>query len=326
MRATVLALSLLVGCTNAQPPAERTPGAIAPEGEVVFTINDSIEVHQNMWDAVLERIPPEQRSRMEDAPGGLKRLEEQMAMSQLLYQKALDAGIHKEPTASAGLAMSERDYLAAIYVQREGEKAVTDEAISKRYEERKVQYARPQVKARHILVKEESKAEELKAQLDKGADFAQLAKENSTDPGSKDKGGDLGWFERRRMDPAFAEAAFEAEKGTVVGPVSTRFGFHIIEVQDKRDSVPLEEVKDEIAGSLRQEAIQAMLSTMQAELKVKRPGEPDEAAAPEGDKPQAVPTAIRQKPSPNDPPKTANPKVKAKPANGEHGKDDGHGH
>ena len=315
MRPVILATALLLGCNTAPPPEARVPGAIAAEGEVVFTVNDTIKVHKNMYDAVLERSPPEQRARMEEAPGGLQRLEEQMGMSQMLYQRAIDEGIANEDSIAVGLAMSERDYLAAIYVQRFGEKSVTDEAIAKRYEERKVQYARPQVKARHILVKEESKAGELKAQLDGGADFAEVAKANSTDPGSKDKGGDLGWFERRRMDPAFAEAAFEADKGSIVGPVSTRFGFHIIEVQDKRDSVPLEEVKDEIAGSLRQDSIQELLSSLQTELKIVRPGDPepakDEKAAKDG-KPAVVPTEI----------KTKAPAEKTH----EHGPGDGHDH
>lgn len=293
MRPLFLAL-LLVGCQTQAP--ERVPGAITPEGDVVFTINGNLPIHQNMYDAVLERVPPEQRSRMTQAPGGMQRLEEQLSMSQLLYGKAIESGLANDPKIRVGLAMAERDYLAAIYVQREGEKAITDDAIAKRYEERKVQYARPEVKARHILVKEESKAVELKKQLDAGANFAELATANSEDPGSKEKGGDLGWFERRRMDPAFSEAAFTAEKGAIVGPVSTRFGFHLIQVEDKRDARPLEEVREEIAASLRQDAIQAMLSGLQAELTMQRPGqEPVKATpAPEAKGVKALPTAVRR--------------------------------
>lgn len=305
MRPVILAAALFaVACNN--PPAEpRVPGAVDASGEPAYTINGDIKVYQNMWDSVLERIPPEQRSRMAEAPNGMKRLEDQMAMSQILYTKALEEGIADDPTVSTGLAMAERDYLAAMYVQRKGEAAVTDEAIAKAYEEKKVQYARPQVKARHILVKEEDKATEIKAKIDAGGDFGALAKEFSVDPGSKDKGGDLGWFEKRRMDPAFGEAAFAAEKGAVVGPVQSRFGFHIIEVQDKRETVPLEDVKEEIAAGLRQEAIQGLLKELQDTMTVQKAGEPAPEAKPaEGEKPAG------DAPTPE-------------PA---HGADDGHNH
>lgn len=302
----LLFAALLAACQTEAPP--RVPGAITPEGEVVFTINGTLPIHQNMYDAVLERVPPEQRTRMAAAPGGLQRLEEQLSMSQLLYGKAIESGLADDPKVRVGLAMAERDYLAAIFVQREGEKAINDEAIAKRYEERKVQYARPEVKARHILVKEESKAVELKKQLDGGANFAELATANSEDPGSKEKGGDLGWFERRRMDPAFSEAAFTAEKGAIVGPVSTRFGFHLIQVEDKRDARPLDEVREEIAASLRQDAIQAMLSGLQAELTMQRPGQDPVKATPAPDMKggKAMPTAIRR-PEGSMPPGSAPP-------------------
>ena len=334
MRSVLFAAFLLAACNN-PPPAERVPGAIPAEGDVVLKINGELEIHENGYNAVIDRIPPEQRARMESAPGGMTRLEEQLAMSQILYTKALEQNLHKDPSAQAGLAMAERDYLAAKYVQSFGEKAVTDEAIAKRYEERKVQYARPQVKARHILVKEESEANDLKAKIDGGADFAELAKAHSLDPGSKEKGGELGWFEKRRMDPAFGDAAFAAAKGETVGPVKSRFGYHIIHVLDTRDSVPLEEVRDEIAGSIRQDAIQEMIQGLQTELKIERPGQPEGEAAPAPNAagaPAITPSKARPLPTkPQQHPGAAALKKKmdeeaAKKAEGDHENHDGHNH
>ena len=290
-------------CETAQ--SDRVPGAIEPSGETVLSINGDIVVAQNMYDAVMERVPPDQRARMASAPGGMARIEEQLSMAQVLYTRALADNIHTDPVVRDGLAMAERDYLASIYVQRFGETAVTDEAVAARYEERKVQYARPQVKARHILVKEESLANELKGKLEGGADFGKVAMEHSTDPGSKTKGGDLGWFEARRMDPAFSEAAFGAEPGAIVGPVSTRFGFHIIHVEEKRDSVPLEEVREELAGQLKQEAVQKMLETLKTEIKIERPNAPaGEAATPPTPPAAAMPPGHPpvQRPPPKTPP------------------------
>jgi peptidyl-prolyl cis-trans isomerase C len=282
LRSTLFLTALLIACETAPP--ETTPGELAPSGEVVMVINGDLEVHANALEAVMARIPPDQLARMEGQPGGMKRIEDQFAMSQILYKRALEADLHNEAEVLDGMAMAQREYLASVFVQRSGDDAATDEAIAKRYAERQVQYARPQVSARHILVKEESLANELLGKVKAGGDFAALASEHSTDPGSKIKGGDLGWFEQRRMDPAFGEAAFAAEKGDIVGPVESRYGFHVIEVQDKRESVPLEDVKEELANGLRTDARQAMLTELQASLKITKPGQPDA--------PEAAPAAV----------------------------------
>ena len=311
MRA-VFALTLaLIACETATP--ETTPGELAGSGDVVMTVNEDIKIHQNEYDAVMSRIPPEQKARMEAQPGGMGRIHEQFGMSQVLYKRAIEAGLHNDPEVLDALAMNQRDFLASVYVQRSGDDAVTDEAVSKRYEERKVQYARPQVKARHILVKEESLANELLGKIQGGEDFAKLAAEHSTDPGSKIKGGDLGWFEQRRMDPAFGEAAFAADKGALVGPVESRYGFHLIEVQDKRDSVPLEDVKDELAGSIRSEARQALLTEIKGSIKVTVNGEELKTAAPPAMNPNhpamrgqaPIPPGTKIQPPPSAPPKPA---------------------
>jgi len=104
-----------------------------------------------------------------------------------------------------------------------------------------VQTVAPQVHARHILVETEEDANAVKERLDKGEDFAAVAKEVSTDTGTKDQGGDLDWFPRGAMVTEFDEAAFNAEPGTIVGPVKTTYGYHIIEVIEKDDARPLSE-------------------------------------------------------------------------------------
>lgn len=90
-----------------------------------------------------------------------------------------------------------------------------------------------EVHAAHILVKTEKKAQEIKDKIAKGESFAELAKRKSECPSGKN-GGDLGWFGKGRMVPAFEKAAFEAETGAVIGPVKTEFGWHLIKVLDKR--------------------------------------------------------------------------------------------
>lgn len=125
---------------------------------------------------------------------------------------------------------------------------VTDEEIEKYYKQ-----ASQELNARHILVEDEETAKEIKAKLDAGEDFAKLAKEFSTDPGSGAKGGDLGWFTVGMMVPEFNDAAYALEVDKISEPVQSEHGFHIIQVTEKRDVKDygkLEDKKEEIRESI----------------------------------------------------------------------------
>ena len=144
------------------------------------------------------------------------------------------------------------------------------EAEAKKVYDQQVATLKPEeeLRARHILVETEALAKELSEKLKKGEDFNKLAAENSKDPGSKSKGGDLGYFTHGRMVPQFDEAAFKLKKGEVSPPVQSQFGWHIIKVEDRRPrALPaFEQVKErilasltnrkaqEVAGELRQKA------------------------------------------------------------------------
>ena len=113
---------------------------------------------------------------------------------------------------------------------------MTDDEVKARYDE-EIKKLPPQeeVHARHILVKTEAEAKDIIKQLDAGKDFAELAKEKSTDP-NKSEGGDLGYFAKGRMVKEFEDAAFALKKGEYTKtPVKTQFGYHVIKVEDKRD-------------------------------------------------------------------------------------------
>lgn len=125
---------------------------------------------------------------------------------------------------------------------------VTDEEIQKYYDQ-----ASQELNARHILVADEATANEIIEKLNAGEDFAELAKEFSTDPGSGQQGGDLGWFTVGTMVPEFNDAAYALKVDEISKPVQTQNGFHIIQVQEKRavkDYGTLEEKKEEIRESI----------------------------------------------------------------------------
>jgi parvulin-like peptidyl-prolyl isomerase len=140
-----------------------------------------------------------------------------------------------------------------------GDVQPTEAEIRDFYEKNKdTQFTKPERRCiRHILFgpDEEEKANEVKSELEDGGDFAKLAEENSQDPGSKEKGGDLGCRPKGGFAPEFDDAAFGAKEGEIVGPVKTEFGYHLIEVTDiqPEEEVPLEEATPEIEERLSQQ-------------------------------------------------------------------------
>jgi len=114
-----------------------------------------------------------------------------------------------------------------------------------------------QVKASHILVNTQQEALDIKKQLDNGANFATLAKEKSIDTGSKDQGGELGYFTKDKMDPGFAAAAFSMKVGQISGPVKSQYGYHIIKVEDIKPGVysTFAKVKSKIYDVLFNQAV-----------------------------------------------------------------------
>ena len=200
-------------------------------------------------------------------------LTQQVVEHMMLAQAAEKAGLANDPTVMLNLKIQNRAILADAYMRAELAKRITPEAIQALYEERYVN-ATPEkeVRAAHILVDSEEKAKDLKAQIDGGADFAEVAKANGTD-GTAARGGELGWFAHGDMVPEFADAAFAMEPGTVSDPVKSAFGWHLIKLEEKRDRAapPLEEVRDGLASELAQTQQQALLEELRAQATVVMP-------------------------------------------------------
>jgi len=162
--------------------------------------------------------------------------------------------------------------------------AVPDAELRRSYEVNKDQYRLPErVHARHILLKTtdkpkeeipkiEARAEELLKQIKGGADFAELARKSSEDPGSASKGGDLGWIARGQTVKAFEDTAFSLSPKATSHVIKTEYGFHILQVLEKQEArvKPFEEVKDEIAKELKRqrvfETMQSLADQARAEL------------------------------------------------------------
>ena len=140
----------------------------------------------------------------------------------------------------------------------------SDDEINKYFEENKDYLV--QVKAQHILVDSEEKANEAKARIDKGEKFEDVAKDMSIDEFTKDEGGDLGFIYKNQMDKDFEKVAFELKDGQVSGPVKTSFGYHIIKVTESKKEV--KDVKDVIVETLNRDAYRDYLEQLKAKAKV----------------------------------------------------------
>ena len=162
---------------------------------------------------------------------------EEMVNEQYLYQEAKKRNIQNQAEVKDLIESAREKIIIAKLIEEEVDKKATldpDEA-QKYYEAHKDQFMTPLLlRASHILVKTEAEASEIKAKLDAGADFEELARTKSIDNTSV-RGGDLGFFQKGQLVPEFEEAAFKLQKGEINSGVKTQFGYHIIKLTDKAE-------------------------------------------------------------------------------------------
>lgn len=261
-----LSIAAVLAAGLAQPVAAQEE--VSPE-TVVATVNGTEITLGHML--VLRSRLPAQYQQLDD---------------QVLYDAILDQLIQQTVLGeTAGelsqinqliLANEERALLAGQIVAEAAEAALTDEAIQAAYA---ATYADAggdtEYNAAHILVETEEEAAALVADLADGAEFGALAREHSTGP-SGPNGGDLGWFSEGMMVPPFEEAVLALEVGEVSEPVETQFGWHVIVLNDTRQTTApeLEAVRGEIEMQVQQDAVQALVDSLTAEADVVRPDEP----------------------------------------------------
>jgi peptidyl-prolyl cis-trans isomerase C len=209
----------------------------------------------------------------------------------IVAKAAEDKKIENNEDFKKRLAFTRNRLLMDSLLATEGKAATNDEAMKKVYEEASKQITGEQeVHARHILVETEDEAKAIAEDLKKGADFAELAKKKSKDPGASD-GGDLGFFTKEQMVPEFSTVAFALEPGKISDPVKSQFGWHIIKVEEKRarKAPDFEQVKGQIETYVTRKAQADYVAKLRETAKVERMDKPDEKAA----KPEAKPDAAK---------------------------------
>src|SRR3954468_13901837 len=199
----------------------------------------------------------------------------------IVSKEAEDKKVADRDDFKTRLAFARNRLLMDNLLATEGKAASTDENMKKVYEEAAKQISGEQeVHARHILVETEDQAKKIQDELKKGADFAELAKKESKDPGASD-GGDLGFFTKDQMVPEFSTAAFALEPGKISDPIKTQFGWHVIKVEEKRTrkAPDFEQVKPQIETYVVRKAQADYVAKLRQAAKVERLDKPEDSAA-----------------------------------------------
>ncbi len=270
----ISALALMAGLAAPAAFAQSTPAkpaaaAPAPQADPVVAAVNGMKIHFSDIQADAQDIP----AQMQQLPPNQLF---PILVSQEIDRKALLIAAQKEdleknPAVAAAMQAAANIKLENAYVQQHIAASVSPAAVQAAYNKDYAGKPGPeQVDARHILVKTQAEAQAIIDQLNKGANFAALAKKDSIDPGAAN-GGELGWFSQDEMVPAFADAAFALQPGQYTKtPVQTQFGWHVILCEGKRPgpTPTLADVQDQIRQTLADNAIKATLADVRSKVKV----------------------------------------------------------
>ncbi|WP_173933538.1 peptidylprolyl isomerase [Chelativorans sp. Marseille-P2723] len=245
--------------------------AFAQEDAVVATLNG-----QPITEADLALAESELDPQFGQLPAEQKRA---AALSAIIDVRLFAAEAEKQQIDQSQDFLDRMEFLReralhSAYIDQNVVGNITDEDVRARYDAEVADLALPEeVHARHILVETEEEAKDIIAQLDEGADFAELAQESSKD-GAAANGGDLGYFTAERMVPEFSEAAFAMEPGThSTEPVQTQFGWHVIKVEDKRRQQPpsFDQVENQVRSIIIRENYIEALAAFRNEAQIDIP-------------------------------------------------------
>lgn len=196
---------------------------------------------------------------------------EELIRREVLGQAANKAGLGKKAEVQAQMEMARQAILIRAYLQDYVRNhPVSDADVQKEYDGIKAMMGEKEYKPRHVLVDNEEAAKKIIARLDKGEGFDVVAKE-SMDPGSKDRGGELGWSSPAMFVKAFSDAMVKLEKGKyTAAPVKSDFGYHVIKLDDIRDVQPpaLAEVKPQLVQRLQQQKVEQHIAELRKAAKV----------------------------------------------------------
>lgn len=221
----------------------------------VATVNGK-PVPKSRVDALMQQAS---RSGQPVTPDLEARVREEVVLREIFAQEAEKRGIAATPEYRSQMELLRQTLLIReLFADWQRKNPPTDAEVKAEYEKIKAQVQGTEYRARHILVEKEDEAKALAAQLKGGANFEELAKKNSKDPGSAQRGGDLDFARPESYVPEFGQAMAKLKKGETSEPVRSQFGWHIIRLEDTREAQfpPIEEVRDRIVQQMTQNKLQ----------------------------------------------------------------------
>jgi peptidyl-prolyl cis-trans isomerase C len=268
---TVAAIAVLVSaCGKAQqataptvPDAPAAPAVAIVNGTPISRTEFDVYVKSLLQGKPQTTLTPEQQNQVLD----------EMITMELVSAQGVKDGVEKEPEVAARLAILRMRVLADAESQKylKG-KEPTDAELHAEYDSAIASMDKTEYHARHILVDSKEKGQAIIKKLKGGAKFEDLAKTESSD-GSKNNGGDLGWFTLARMVKPFGEAVKGLKKGEITPePVQTQFGWHVIQLEDTRDVTPppFEQVKAQVSNGVIQKKLQAYVEELKKNAKIEK--------------------------------------------------------
>ncbi len=278
-RILVAAATMFPALAFGQAPLPTKPEAVKPEAKAtakpkpaakgnIATVN-GVPVPMARADALMQQ---QQQRGMQDNEQMRAMVRDELVNREIIAQEAQRAGVAKRPDVQTQLDLARQEIIVGAYIRDWVRKhPVTDAEVQKEYDKAKADAGEREYKARHILLETEDQAKSMIAELKKGGKFDELASKNSKDTGTKDRGGDLDWNVPQTFDKQFSDAMTKLEKGKYTDtPVRTRFGFHVIQLDDVRPvKFPaLAEVKPRIQQQLVQNKVEELIRGLRAKAKV----------------------------------------------------------
>ena len=243
------------------------PAVAAEKAGVVATVNGQA-IPQNAYNAF---IAQQKAQGAPDSPELQAAVKEELIRREILVQEAKKKGIDKNPAVQGQIDLARQAVLIQAFLSDYVRaNPITDDQLRKEYDAIKSSFGTTEFKAKHILVTNEDEAKAIVAKLEKGESFAELAKQ-SKDPGSREKGGELGWNPPTVYAKPFSDALTKLKKGDFTKvPVKTEFGYHVIFLEDTRplNPPPFEQIKPQLQQRAQQQQIEQLVKKLRESAKV----------------------------------------------------------